>query len=228
MTPIYSTEIPQTSLDQYFVGPATVHSTLRLDINGTLLAEAAIQRLAGCPAGGEVFVAQDDQAIYLESRHKELIVNDWRNANYVEIRRKQEGFSLYLDYIRFAEECPRNFGAVVLLRMAHEALQLGFVDIELLAAGGSGVKGNQWTEKFWGYEVWPRLGFDAVLHPAILDLIKKVPHLQGMTRVSQIIQADLQWWKDQGDGWDMTFDLAPKSASWTTLHQYCVKRGLLK
>lgn len=195
MTAIPSTEMPRTSLDAYFAGPATVHSKLRLDINGTLLSDAAIQRLAGCPAGGEVFLAQDDQ---------------------------------YLDYIRFAERCPKNFGAVVLLRMAHEARQLGFVDIELLAAGGSGVKGNQWTEKFWGYEVWPRLGFDTVLQPAILDRIKTVPHLQGMTRVSQIIQADLQWWKDHGDGWDMKFDLAPGSASWTTLHQYCVNRGLLK
>lgn len=220
-------QIPATILDSYFLDPATVHSSLELDINGTLLSEAAIQRLAGCPAKGEVFVAQDDEAIYLESRHKELIVNDWRNANYVEIRRKEEGISLYLDYIRFAETCPKNFGAVVLLRMAHEAHQLGFSNIELLAAGGSGVKGNRWSEEFWGYEAWPRLGFDTLLQPAILELLKTEPHLQGMTHVSQIIQVDLQWWKEKGDGWDMTFDLTRGSASWSTLHQYCVKRGLL-
>lgn len=227
MTTIPSARIPATILDAYFLGPATVLSKVELTINGTSLSEASIQRLAGCPAEGEVLVAQDNEAVYLESRHKDLIVNDWRNANYVEIRRKEGGFSLYLDYIRFAETCPKNFGAVVLLRMAHEAQQLGFSDIELLAAGGSGVKGNRWTEKFWGYEVWPRLGFDTLLQPPILELIKTEPHLQGMTHVSQIIQADLQWWKEKGDGWDMKFDLTAGSASWTTLYQYCITRGLL-
>ncbi len=225
MTP--GNDIPETTLDAYFKGPITVLSKRRIDINGTLLSDAAIQHLAGCPAGGEVSVAQDDVAIYLESRHDHLIVNDWRNANYVEIRSKQEGISLYLDYIRFAETCPKNFGAVVLPRMAHEAHGLGFSNIELLAAGGSGIKGHCWTEDFWGYEAWPRLGFDTVLHPAMLKLIEPVPHLHGMTRVSQIIEADLPWWKEHGDGWDMTFDLTPGSASWTTLHQYCLTRGLL-
>jgi hypothetical protein len=90
--------------------------------------------------------------------------------------------SLYLDYIRFAEICPRNFGAVVLLWMAYEAHCLGFSNIELLAAGGSGVKGTRWSEEFWGYEAWPRLGFDTVLHPAILKLIENEPHLQGIRR----------------------------------------------
>lgn len=220
-------ELPATTLDMYFLGPATVLSKRQLEIHGTLLSDAAIRRLAGCPADGEVLVAQDDLAIYLESRHEQLIVNDWRNANYVEIRSKEEGISLYLDYIRFAETCPRNFGAVVLLRMAYEACHLGFSHIELLAAGGSGIKGHAWSEDFWGYETWPRLGFDTELQPAMLELTDMEPHLRGMTHVSQVIQADLPWWKEKGDGWDMTFDLTPGSASWTTLYEYCTKRGLL-
>ena len=228
MTPIPSNPAPATTPDSYFLGPATVLSKRQLDINGTVLSDAAIQCLAGCPADGDVLVGEGDAAIYLESRHHKLIVNDWRNANYVEIRSKEEGLVLYLDYIRFAEACPKSFGAVVVLRMAHEAYRLGFSTMELLAAGGSGVKGNQWTEKFWGYEAWPRLGFDTMLQPAILELIQHEPHLQGMTRVSQIIQADLEWWKKNGDGWDMTFDLAAGSASWATLHRYCFMRGLFK
>lgn len=173
-------------------------------------------------------MAQDDEAIYLESRHKELILNDWRNANYIEIRRDEAGFFLYLDYIRFSEACPKSFGAVAILRMAHEAYQLGFTRIELLAAGGSGIKGNTWNEEFWGYEAWPRVGFDTPLQPEILKLIESEPHLKGMTCVSQIIEADLKWWKEKGDGWDMTFDLSARSPSWATLYKYCIERGLLK
>ncbi|OYO31214.1 hypothetical protein [Janthinobacterium sp. PC23-8] len=228
MTPIPTSPQPATTLDELFSSPATILSNLDLDITGTAVTDAQLQRLAGCPGGGVVTVTDDAGAVYLESRHRDLIINTWRNANYVEIRRQGEDYYLYLDYIWFSDNCPKGFGAVVLLNMAYTAAELGFSHIELLAAGGTGIKGAAWTEEFWGYETWPRLGFDTELQPQMLALTAQEPELKDFTHVSEIVQANLDWWKEHGDGWTMTFDLKQGSASWDTLYMFCKGRGLLK
>lgn len=173
-------------------------------------------------------MAEGQSAVYLEARHPHFIINKWRDANYVELRREHDDYYLYLDYIWFSEDCPKGFGAVALLNMAYAAHTLGFSRIELLAAGGTGIKEGPWSEEFWGYESWPRPGFDAELQPKMLALTRVESHLNAMTHVSQIVQADLGWWKEHGDGWTMTFDLAQGSASWDTLYKFCKERGLLK
>jgi hypothetical protein len=228
MTPIPTSPQPVTTLDELFSKPALILTNLDLDIGGTPVTDAQLQRLAGCPGGGVVTVTDDADAVYLESRHRGLIANEWRNANYVEIRRHDEDYYLYLDYIWFSENCPKGFGAVALLNMAYAAHDLGFLRIELLAAGGTGIKSGPWSEQYWGYESWPRLGFDTELQPAMLALTVQEPHLKNMTHVSQIVHADLTWWKKHGDGWTMTFDLRQGSASWDTLYEFCKERGLLK
>lgn len=219
---------PVTTLDTMFNGPATILTNLDLDIGGLPLTDQDLQRLAGCPGGGVVLVTDDADAIYLESRHRDFIINKWRNANYVEIRRQGSEYYLYLDYIWFSDKCPKGFGAVVLLNMAYTAAALGFSRIELLAAGGSGIKAGPWSEQYWGYEIWPRLGFDTELQPPMLALTAQEPELKAMTHVSQIVEANLEWWKKNGDGWTMTFNLAQGSVSWATLYAFCTERGLLK
>lgn len=228
MTPIPTFPQPATTLDALFNKPAAVLTNLDLDIGGTPVTDEQLQRLAGCPGGGVVSVTDDADAVYLESRHRDFIVNNWRNANYVEIRRRGNEYYLYLDYIWFSAKCPKGFGAVALLNMAYTAAELGFSRIELLAAGGAGIKAGPWSEQYWGYEIWPRLGFDTELQPKMLALTAQVPKLTGMTHVSQIVQADLAWWKKNGDGWTMTFNLEQGSASWDTLWEFCKERGLLK
>lgn len=227
MTPIPTSQQPRTTLDELFNGPVTILTNLDLDISGIPVTDVHLQRLAGCPAGGLVSVTDDAGAIYLESRHRDLIINNWRNANYVEIRRRGEEHYLYLDYIWFSDNCPKGFGAIALLNMAYTAAELGFSRIELLAAGGTGIKAGPWSEEFWGFETWPRLGFDAELQPQILALTALMPELKNFTHVSQIVHANLAWWKEHGDGWTMTFDLERGSASWDTLHGFCQERGLL-
>lgn len=228
MTQSAASPKPATTLDPLFSGAATILTDLDLDIGGTLVTDEQLQRLAGCPSDGTTTVTGDADAVYLESRHTEYILNRWRNANYVEIRRQDDEYYLYLDYIWFSDKCPKGFGAVALLNMAYTAVELGFSRIELLAAGGTGVKGAAWSEQYWGYEVWPRLGFDTELQPPMLALTAREPHLKGMTHVSQIVRENLDWWKKNGDGWTMTFDLTPGSASWDTLYMFCKERGLFK
>ena len=121
-------------------------------------------------------VSEKNGVIYLRSQHDHWIENENHDTNVVWIERRAVGNILYLDYIRFSEECPKAFGVVALLRMAQLAQKLGFVQMVLLAAGGTGIKGAQWTQPFWGFETWPRLGFDTYLYPEILSLIKQEPH----------------------------------------------------
>lgn len=186
----------KTSLDVYFAPGAFIRSEIDIEIAGEILSPGALQKLAGCPAGGTVIVDNDPENFYLTVRHFEWIRNDALNANQIVIRADELGYYLYLEYIWFAEACPKGLGAVMLLKMAEEAQRLGFSRIELLAAGGSGIKQGPWNEAYWGYECWP----------PILALTKHVPHLAAYTRVSEIVEADLDWWKDHGDGWEMRFE----------------------
>lgn len=218
---------PKTTLDNYFNKKADVRLKAKVTLGQQILPKKTLQILAGCPAGGTVKVSVRNDVIWLASQHDEWIENENHDTNEVWIERRDIGYVLYLNYIWFSEECPKAFGAVALLRMAQLAQKLGFVQLVLLAAGGTGIKGSQWTQPFWGFETWPRLGFDTHLHHAILGLIQNEPHLVGMTKVSQIIAADLPWWKKNGDGAEMSFDLTANSASWDTLHNFISGRGIL-
>ena len=225
----WSSPRPQTKLDNHFNKKAEVRVKTQVTLGEQNLPKKALQILAGCPAGGRVVVSEKRGVISLKSQHDKWIENPNDDTNSVWIERRVTGTILYLDYIWFSEDCPKAFGVVALLRMAQLAQKLGFSQMVLLAAGGTGIKGAQWTQPFWGFEIWPRMGFDAVLHPAILGLIQqqRQPHLAGMTTVSQIIAADLQWWKQYGDGAEMTFDLTENSQSWDTLHNFISERGIL-
>jgi hypothetical protein len=224
---------PKTKLDKYFNRRARVKSNKPIELNGTILDNRTLQILAGCPAGGEVIVTTQSDRIALESRHVEYIENSRKNTNTVEIHADTKGYYLYLDYIWFAKEpegrCPPGLGPVALLRMAQMAQELGFHKLELLAAGGTGLKlkGGRWTEPFWGFSIWPRLGFDTPLQPVMLQFIKKnAPHLSNLTNVSEVIEKDRSWWEEHGDGWEMSFDLQEGSKSWQTLQQYLAEKGL--
>ena len=224
----WSGPAPKTRLDKYFNRPAKVKAVIRPELNGWQLDDKTLQILAACPAGGCVSVKlMHGQVIRLAARHDKYIDNENHDTNLVEIRREATGYVLYLDYIWFAQNvCPAGIGAVALLRMAQVAQSLNFVRMELLAAGGTGIKGVLWAEPYWGFSTWPRFGFDAPVQQAIRPILETQPHLAGLRYVSEIIAKDLDWWKVNGDGWEMTFDLKPDSKSWQTLHRYLSEKGL--
>jgi len=224
----WSCPAPRTRLDKYFNRPAKVKATIRPDLNGWQLDDKTLQILAGGPGSGSVSVKlAHGQIIRLAARHDRYIENENHDTNLVEIRRESVGYVLYLDYIWFAKNvCPAGTGAVALLRMAQASQSLGFVRMELLAAGGPGIKGVLWGEPYWGYATWPRFGFDARIQQAIRPILEKQPHLADLQYVSEIIARDLDWWKVNGDGWEMTFDLDPGSKSWQILYRYLSEKGL--
>lgn len=219
---------PRTKLDKFFKGRAVIHADILPELGGRRLDKRILQALSGCPAGGEVTLKLiDDRVIRMLIRHRLYIENQNQDTNVIEIRREAPGYVLYLDYIWFSRRaCPEGLGAVALLRMAQAAQSLGFVRIELLAAGGSGVKGMSWAEPYWGYVAWPRFGFDAELQPAMLSVTQAYPKLAQLRYVSELLAVDSEWWRRHGDGWQMAFDLRPDSTSWQTLYSYLSEKRL--
>lgn len=221
------TSSPKSSLDHIFNRKAAV-TGIQVKLREEVLDGKTVQILAGCPAGGRVEVSQaHGGALHFHVEHARYIQNR-HGCNVVKIRRATDGFVLYLDYIWFAKDCPRGLGVIMLLRMAQLARELGFRRIELLAAGGSGIKGMAWQEDYWGFQYWPRLGFDTELQQSIRDLLSAHATLSQATHVSEVVATDLPWWKEHGDGWEMKFDLSENSASWYTLNAYlATRKGLL-
>ncbi|NHZ98635.1 hypothetical protein [Massilia sp. CCM 8734] len=167
----------------------------RVEIGGRVLTRKQSQILSGCPGGGLVRLITMRSDIRMVVTHAQFI----RQWNIIEIRKARDGHVLYLDYIWFTN-APCGFGAITFLRMAQLAKTLGLVRTELLAAGGTGAKGRSWSEHFWGYEYWPRLGFNAPLQETIRQQLQTHPLLSTATTVSEVIQTDLNWWKQYGDG----------------------------
>lgn len=110
-------------------------------------------------------------------------------------------------------------------RAAQATRRVGFLRIELLAAGGAGQK-SAWARKFNGYYSWARYGFNTQFWSRALALAGRYPHLSRCRELLDVINIEPVWWKLHGDGCDLTFDLCPDSRSWYALSNYLSERGL--
>jgi len=88
----------------------------------------------------------------------------------------------------------------------------GLSQVSVLAAGGRG-----FNQRYIGYKVWPKLGFDAPLRP---DEVEQARHLARCQSVQDVLAIDPQWWEDHGSQRLMMFDLTAYSASWQKLLPY--------
>lgn len=216
----------RTVWDDMFRGHARVDvlSHERPRLRTGLLDNWTLQSLAMCPAGGRLVVRQEPSAVVLTVLHPKYLEQNSRNR--VEIRVDGNGDPfLYFELILFDAQAYPGFGAVAFYRAAQAAQRVGLTRIELLAAGGKGYK-YSWTRPFNGYHSWARFGFDAPLWPTTLQKCAQVPHLANCRTLLDIIAVDPGWWKDNGDGCDMVFDLRQGSRSWHTLLTYLKERGL--
>lgn len=100
-----------------------------------------------------------------------------------------------------------------------QAISMGFRAIETYAAG------SVTSRTFQGYAVWPRFGYDAPIHPHLLDYLP--PGLQNAKKVSDLMatKAGREWWTEYGSSIDLKFDLLPGSKSRTFLASYLRVKG---
>lgn len=213
-------------VDRYLRGRAKVFlKDRRRPVIDAPINDWQLQTLGLCPAGGLVQVEVINDAIEIISYHPEFINSKIPIQIKLQIDISGEVF-LYYDWVMLSTNI-KGFGCVAFYRAAQVAQRLGISSVKLLAAGGAGYK-YTWAEdsKFNGYHSWARFGFDADLWPETILKIKEHPLLSACTKLSQIIDIDPGWWRDNGDGCEMVFDLRKGSGSWHTLQAYLKERQL--
>ncbi|MCL2894118.1 hypothetical protein [Brenneria tiliae] len=121
--------------------------------------------------------------------------------------------SLHIDrFFLNKQQTPPTMGTVTFALCAITAHLAGLSQISLLAAGG-----KRFNNRYVGYKVWPKFGFDAPLLP---DETVNAPHLAYCRSVQDVMAEDIAWWEEQGGQRLMTFDLTAHSTSWQRLLLY--------
>jgi GNAT superfamily N-acetyltransferase len=108
-------------------------------------------------------------------------------------------------------------GTLVIGKSMTQAQILGFRSVELNAGGPPSLN---------GYYTWARLGFDAPIPPEISRIL---PLGWGnSTRISDILKrpGGKEWWRQNGIGFDGSFNLSPGSLSWDVLNGYLRGKGV--
>ena len=117
------------------------------------------------------------------------------------------------------QQTGKGLGMRVLQEQVKTASKLGIARMECYAAGSA-------TEKGWnGYYTWPRLGYDARLPPKIST--KLTGKLKKAKKVSDLMktQEGRDWWKENGSGLDMQFDLKGGSVSRKVFDNYVTEKA---
>lgn len=183
----------------------------------------ALILLSGAPSGSTVTASKTDGGVALHVQNPVLMALvrhlEWRDHG-PSIR--NHVFQIRPEYRR------RGLGARALLVQARAAQQLGFAAIELDATGDYQLAHARHPhDRYLGYCVWPRLGFDADLSPEQARRLS--PAWRACKRVSELMVSaeGRDEWHLHGDTLnDAKFDLTPGSVSWRFLLAYSRQRNI--
>lgn len=91
-----------------------------------------------------------------------------------------------------------------------------------LTAAGSAAR----RHTFFGYHVWPAMGFDAPLPTSVRQRLPA--NLSLAARLSDLMLTDAgrDWWYDHGVELDTTFDLSNGNVCWVLFDEYAKKKGI--
>ena len=146
------------------------------------------------------------------------------------IRKEGDNLIVHNDIFMLKREFQTSASKIGLKAFARQVEYSQAAGIDHIETYAYRVKGSidpaTGKERWSGYYVWPRFGYDG----PIPEFIKRLPEwqqlppaLQNARDVSELI-ADVPigraWWKQYGDAIDVTFDLHPGSESLKTLNAY--------
>lgn len=232
--------------EQEHFDPATVSVDRRgLDVAALLgrdLSDLKIAQLSGAPSNSRVRLrvltqrAVDEEeedvppGLYFFVSNRKYIRSHHRVGIY---RRSAATCGIYVKSIDFFPGKVPGLAARMLAIMVRSAPPF-IRELRLLAAGG-----RQWPdldpatgERWGGYVAWPTYGFDMPLLEETTTLTQAFPHypkgLGPCKKVSDLLRlkGGRDFWKVNGDGAYMTFDLAAGSRSRATLDSYLGSKGL--
>ncbi len=127
----------------------------------------------------------------------------------------------------------KGIGSAVFSHQVEALVEHGYSEIRTLAAGDyEKARGKAPTN---GYYTWPRLGYDAPFDKRALTLKQEAevnsfaPHAEMLSDLMQT-QTGRDWWRLNGQGDEMTFDLTdpPPSKSLQILRAYMEQRSKIK
>lgn len=199
------------------IGSSITHDEFDTFNNVDLLA-----RLTGAPDRSTILVSRGIGAVDTLNLKVHNEVFQYPSEYFIINNGGELRFQLIVDsiYVR-KEDQDKGIGVRSVMISIDQAKELGFHSVGLEAAGSASNR-----SMFFGYHVWPSLGFDADLPSVILG---KLPdELQWCARVSDLMQADggPDWWYYNGVGLELTFELDDDSVSWKLLHEYAKARGI--
>lgn len=178
--------------------------------------ERILARLCGAPDGSQILVSRGSggkDTFNLKVKNPLFLYP----SEYFIINNGGElSFELAVDSIYVRKEFQdQGIGVRSLMLSIRQAKELGFNAVTLEAAGSAANR-----NMFFGYHVWPSLGFDAELPTQILERLPL--DLQAGTRLSDLMQSVKgdDWWYDNGISLHLSFELRDDSVSWHLLKEY--------
>lgn len=183
---------------------------------------AILARLTGAPDGSRIVMDRlpNIDAFLLRVHNTSVFQYPSEYALFNEERGM--GLRMRMDSMYMRKELRGNgIGPRSVMLSLREAKALGFVSVSLEAAGSAG---NRST--FYGYHVWPIMGFDASLPT---EIKQRLPHgLAHAERLSDLmlIAEGVEWWYGNGAAMEVEFDLADGSISWQLYRRYAELKGI--
>lgn len=182
----------------------------RYAVGGKTLTARGIARLTGAPDGATVLVEHERERLVMLIRHPFYKEDSLRSIS---------GGVLYNELLVLKKDAPAGIGTRIFASQVEAARQLGLQRIEVYAAGSAGSDYN-------GYYTWARLGYRA---PLKADEMGRLPaELRGARDVGDLMAtaAGRDWWRKNGSGRAMSFDLGAGSESLRHLQAYLKEKGI--
>jgi hypothetical protein len=192
---------------------------------GRPLSGRELASVVGAPDGSEIFVSMSPGAISVMIDHP--AVERMERT----IRKNSKGeLTIHNDIFKLKKEFQQSAGKLGLKAFAREvqfAHELGVQEIETNAHRNKhDLDPDTGKEKWSGYYVWPRYGYDGPLNVTQRERLKsgsaKDQPFANAKDVSEVMASKegREWWMKNGSGIDVTFDLKKGSYSLKTLNKY--------
>jgi hypothetical protein len=186
--------------------------------------DEAVIGLSGAFSNSHVKVELSQSAFVMTVEH--FAVEKMRRDINFDINKDK--WFVYNSKIRLRPEYAGQRLAVRSIAMqARAAGALGFDRLSTYAVGNRQTALSRLPEDRWaGYWVWPRIGFDGDIPEATRKLLPL--KFQGFQRLSQLLETDEgeYQWMLHGEDVAVQFDPRPNSISWEIFSRYTSKHGI--
>ncbi|QMT30500.1 hypothetical protein [Alysiella filiformis] len=192
--------------------------SLPILIGTTLLHRQDLIELSGAPNHAQIHINQNAPDCCILSVSHDFFAQ--KSIRFIIC--EDDEISLYLYNLQLElkpEHQKRLLATFAFLQQVNAAFRLGFSKIKLEAAGDCR------DEQYNGYYTWARLGFTMPLS----DDFRLPDNALHAKEVADLMQNEnhIAWWKENGQGGEMEFDLHKNSKSFKVLEYYLESKGIL-